>query len=97
MKPCSAELEAILKECDMPAYPDAAKSAGVGYTDYLTRAHTQIFSTDPRTGKEYVYTPGRNRQCSIGYHTECTLAGCGCVCHAIMVLIDGALRKGGEK
>lgn len=84
---CSAELEALLQGTDMPPYPDAAKAASVCYTDYLTGAHSHVFSADPKTGDEYVYTPPRNRQCSIGWHTECTLDGCGCVCHEIMDLI----------
>jgi hypothetical protein len=54
--PCSKELEDILQKRDMPAYPDAAKSAGVGYTDYLTGAHSHVFSADTKTAK-YVYAP----------------------------------------
>lgn len=71
----------------MPAYPDAAEKAGVCYTDYLTGAHKHKFNTDKKTAREYVYTPDRNRQCSIGSHTECSLDGCGCVCHKIMAIM----------
>ena len=87
-KACSPKLERILQTHDMPAYPLAAKGAGVGYTDYLTGAHRHTFNADPATGEPYVYTPHRNRQCAIGYHTECTLGGCGCVCHEIMTLLE---------
>lgn len=86
------EMFLVLQERDMPAYPIAAKQAGVGYTDYLTGAHTSgPFNVGPE--KDYVYTPDRNRQCSIGYHAECTdPAGekCGCVCHQIAEIIRRA-------
>lgn len=96
-KPCSGELSELLRKYDMPAYPDAARDAGVGYTDYLTGAHKQVFSADPKTGEQYVYTPTRNRQCSIGYHTECTLGECGCVCHRIMDLISDPPQNGEDR
>ena len=83
----------ILAQRDMPAYPDAAGAAGICYTDYLTRAGAKAkgvsFNTDKKTGEEYVYTPHRNRQCSIGYHGECTDPSgkeCGCPCHQILKL-----------
>lgn len=87
---CSEGLEQILQKFDMPAYPNLAVDKDVAYTDYLTGAHDETFNTDPTRSKgkrEYVYTPDRNRQCSIGWHTECSLTGCGCVCHEIMKLL----------
>lgn len=89
----SAMVHAILRERDMPLYPDAAKAAGVGYTDFLTGAHSHNFATDPKTGKNYVYTPSRNRQCSIGYHEECSDPegeSCGCPCHQLVKLLEPA-------
>jgi hypothetical protein len=87
---------AILAERAMPAYPDAAAKAGVGYTDYLTGAGAKAkgvkFSSDPQSGDEYVYTPHRNRQCAIGYHAECTDPEgetCGCPCHPLIALLAG--------
>lgn len=86
------EMFDLLQERDMPAYPIAAKSAGVGYTDYLTGAHDAgPFNVSP--DKDYVYTPSRNRQCSIGYHDECTDPSgeaCGCVCHKLAEIIRRA-------
>lgn len=94
------ELFAILRQRDMPAYPDSARDAGVGYTDYLTGAGAKErgvnFATDPKTGKNYVYTPSRNRQCSIGYHEECSDPdgeSCGCPCHQLLKLLEKARRK----
>lgn len=91
----------ILQERDMPAYPDSARDAGVEYTDYLTGAGAHAkgfnFATDPKTGKNYVYTPERNRQCSIGYHEECTDPSgetCGCPCHQLVALLQ-AVASGG--
>ena len=83
------ELDDILKEIDLPPYPDLAEKEGVEYTDYLTGAHDKSFNTDKKTGKEYIYTPDRNRQCSIGYHLECSDPSgneCGCPCHKIIDL-----------
>lgn len=85
----------ILGERDMPAYPIAAKEAGVGYTDYLTGAHDKgPFNYEPENAsggeRNYVYTPKRNRLCSIGYHGECSDPEgehCGCPCHPIAKLI----------
>ena len=91
-----ALMHQILQERDMPLYPDAAKKAGVCYTDFLTRAHEHKFATDDKTGENYVYTPNRNRYCSIGYHEECTDPTgerCGCPCHPLAELI----RSLGEK
>lgn len=79
----------LLRERDMPAYPKAAKEAGVGYTDYLTGAHKLSLNVSG-AGEAYVYTPGRNRQCSIGWHEECSDPEgreCGCVCHQIVKLL----------
>ena len=88
-------LFAILAERDMPAYPDSARDAGVCYTDYLTGAGAKEkgvnFATDPDTGKNYVYTPSRNRGCSIGFHGDCTDPEghkCGCPCHALLGLLE---------
>ena len=89
------EMHGILQERDMPAYPLAAKQAGVGYTDYLTGAH-KSGPFNSGTDKDYVYTPDRNRQCSIGYHSECTdPAGetCGCVCHPLAEIIRRAAKE----
>lgn len=95
-----AELHEILAMRDMPLYPDAAKDAGVCYTDFLTGAHSHKFATDPKTGENYIYTPGRNRQCSIGWHAECTDPNgekCGCPCHQIEALIERALEQPSAK
>lgn len=91
-----AELHEILAERDMPLYPDAAEKAGVCYTDFLTGAHSHKFATDPKSGENYIYTPRRNRQCSIGYHAECTDPDgetCGCPCHPIARLIEKAAQS----
>ena len=84
----------ILRERDMPDYPDAAREAGVEYTDYLTgageKAQALRISIDPKTNQNYVYTPRRNRQCSIGYHEECSDPrgeNCGCPCHRLVDLL----------
>lgn len=81
----------VLQTRDMPAYPIAAKEAGVEYTDYLTGAHKAgPFNHADDGSKDYVYTPKRNRQCSIGYHGECSDPEgetCGCPCHPIAKLI----------
>lgn len=84
----------LLRERDMPPYPRAALQAGVGYTDYLTGAHTAgPFNVGP--DKDYVYTPDRHRQCSIGWHAECSDPDgetCGCVCHPLAKLIQRAAK-----
>lgn len=83
-------LHELLRWRDMPAYPIAAKAAGVCYTDYLTGAHKQGPFNVADDGKPYVYTPTRNRQCSIGWHGECSDPvgeTCGCVCHQIAKLL----------
>jgi hypothetical protein len=80
----------ILQQRDALPYPNTAREAGVCYTDYLTIAHKHSFNTDKKTGKEYTYTPDRNRQCSIGYHEECSDPEgetCGCPCHQIIKLL----------
>lgn len=80
----------ILQIHDMLPYPNAAKESGIGYTDYICRAHKHAFNTDPKTGKEYTYSPDRNRQCTIGYHEECSDPEgetCGCPCHQIIKLL----------
>lgn len=89
----------ILRERDLPAYPDSARDAGVEYTDYLTGAGAHStgvnFATDPKTGKNYVYTPNRNRQCSIGWHEECSDpdgASCGCPCHHLVKLLESVAQ-----
>lgn len=84
-------LYTILAERDLPPYPIAARNAGVGYTDYLTGAHRAgPFNYAADGGGDYVYTPHRHRQCSIGYHAECSDPdgeSCGCVCHQIERLL----------
>ena len=93
-----AQIHEALREHDMPAYPIAAKDAGVVYTDYLTGAHKKgpfNYIADNST-EDYVYTPNRNRQCSIGYHEECSDPEgetCGCVCHVIVKAVDEYLGK----
>lgn len=82
----------VLQTRDMPAYPIAAKEAGVEYTDYLTGAHNKgpFNFLEEGSTKDYVYTPDRNRQCSIGYHSQCSDPDgerCGCPCHPIAKLI----------
>jgi hypothetical protein len=52
-----------------PALPDETDEQ---YTDRLTGAD--------RTGR-VPYDHHRNRQCSIGWHNECTGGGCECPCH----------------
>jgi hypothetical protein len=88
------QLFEILREHDMPAYPTAARAAGISYTDYLTGAGQKSkgvsFQRDPETNEEYVYTPHRNRQCSIGHHEECSDPEgetCGCPCHPLLKLL----------
>ena len=100
----TVRLHQILADRGMPAYPDAAAASGICYTDYLTGAGAKAkgvkFSSDPETGKEYVYTPHRNRQCSIGYHGECTDPDGerrGCPCHQVVKLLREVLAAdGGE-
>ncbi len=58
----------------MPEEP-FKKTIGYKYTDWCTGADG--------TGKQ-PYQRQRNRQCSIGYHEECSHASggpCGCPCH----------------
>lgn len=84
------KLFAILQEKDMPAFPLAAKEAGVSYTDYMTGAHKKGPFNYSEGGEDYVYTPDRNRQCAIGWHGECSDPegeSCGCVCHDIIKLL----------
>jgi hypothetical protein len=54
------------------------------YTDRLTGAD--------RTGRR-PYDHVRNRQCSIGWHSECSRTGCMCPCHSDRMTADemGAL------
>ena len=90
------KIDFILGDCDMPSYPDVVKKAGICFTDYLAGAHKEIFATDPKTGKNYIYTPDRNRQCSIGYHLECSDKignKCGCVCHQLFIIIESLLKQ----
>ena len=64
--------------------------------DIIDRMHQILSDYD-------IYTPKRNRQCSIGYHGECTdQAGerCGCPCHKLAALVSEALsaaRREGER
>lgn len=104
IKKAKRELFKILRERDLPAYPDSARDAGVEYTDYLTGAGARSkgvnFSTDPETGENYVYTPSRNRQCSIGYHEECSDPcgeSCGCPCHQLMKLLERVAEAAKEE
>lgn len=88
-----AKMHVLLRTHDMPAYPIAAKDAGVSYTDYLTGAHDKGPFNAAEDGANYVYTPHRNRQCSIGYHEECSDPEgeqCGCVCHPLAKLLRGS-------
>ena len=90
----AGRIQDILGERDMPLFPLAAEHAGVCYTDFLTGAHGYVFAADPKTGRNYVYTPERNRQCSIGFHGECSDPEgekCGCPCHQLVALFEEAL------
>lgn len=81
----------MLRKYDMPAYPLAAKNAGVSYTDYLSIAHNAGPFNEAPDGNDYVYTPHRNRQCSLGWHEECADphgATCGCICHQVVRLLS---------
>lgn len=61
--------------------PDLPPEVGPNdYTDYCTGADGT---------KKQPYPKRRNRQCSIGYHTECTDPKgdtCGCPCHVVFPL-----------
>lgn len=70
---------------DMPACPDHI-TTNEAWTDYLTGADGT---------KKQPYPKHRNRQCSIGYHAECSDPDgitCGCPCHWIAPL-DRALNE----
>lgn len=63
---------------EMPEEPDD-RPAGYEYTDYCTGADGT---------RKQPYPKARNRQCSIGYHEECSDPSgekCGCPCHVALV------------
>ena len=82
----AAELLAALEAYDPSTPPALAGETDAQYTDRLTGAD----------GGNPPYLEHRNRQCSIGYHSECSDPEgerCKCPCHQFEALRDAAIAK----